>query len=105
VACHHLAVACGRGVPRSTAHRTYVQRKLTTPRAFFVYVIALTRGFTLVHTIWRCTARACIGLLIRGVTYCLSANVARIYAWLPYHKEPVESKDASVARACAAAVR
>ena len=68
--------------------------QLTTPRAFFVYVIALTLAFTL-FTIWR--------LYRRRVDYAAEAREdflaypqtsPEIYAWLPYHREPARDETA-----------
>ena len=66
--------------------------ELTTPRAFFVYVIALTLGFTL-FTIWRLYRRR-VGQAAESREDFLAypQTSPEIYAWLPYHKEPLEPK-------------
>jgi len=78
--------------------------QLTTPRAFFVYVIALTLAFTL-FTIWR--------LYRRRVDYADEAREdflaypqtsPEIYAWLPYHREPARDETAPDAPASDAPV-
>jgi MFS family permease len=62
--------------------------QLTTPRAFFVYVIALTLSFTL-FTIWRLYRRK-IGKAAREREEFLAypQTSPEIYGWLPYHREP-----------------
>jgi hypothetical protein len=64
--------------------------ELTTPRAFFVYVIALTLGFTL-FTIWRLYRRR-VGMAPESREDFLAypQTSPEIYAWLPYHKEAIE---------------
>ena len=66
--------------------------ELTTPRAFFVYVIALTLGFTL-FTIWRLYRRR-VGMVAESREDFLAypQTSPEIYAWLPYHREPTEPK-------------
>jgi MFS family permease len=66
--------------------------ELTTPRAFFVYVIALTLGFTL-FTIWRLYRRR-VGMAAESREDFLAypQTSPEIYAWLPYHREPIEPK-------------
>ena len=66
--------------------------ELTTPRAFFVYVIALTLGFTL-FTVWRLYRRR-VGLAAESREDFLAypQTSPEIYAWLPYHKETLEPK-------------
>jgi MFS family permease len=66
--------------------------ELTTPRAFFVYVIALTLGFTL-FTIWRVYRRR-VGTVAESREDFLAypQTSPEIYAWLPYHREPIEPK-------------
>jgi len=66
--------------------------QLTTPRAFFVYVIALTFGFTL-FTVWRLYRRR-VGMAAESREDFLAypQTSPEIYAWLPYHKEPPEPK-------------
>ena len=62
--------------------------QLTTPRAFFVYVIALTLAFTL-FTMWR-LYRKRFGRSTPGREEFLAypQTSPEIYAWLPYHREP-----------------
>jgi MFS family permease len=62
--------------------------QLTTPRAFFIYVIVLTLGFTL-FTIWR-LYRHRLGRAAdsREVFLAYPQTSPEIYAWLPYHREP-----------------
>jgi MFS family permease len=62
--------------------------QLTTPRAFFVYVIALTLAFTL-FTIWRLYRRR-VGRAAEAREEFLvyPQTSPEIYAWLPYHREP-----------------
>jgi MFS family permease len=66
--------------------------ELTTPRAFFVYVISLTLGFTL-FTVWRLYRRR-VGMVAESREDFLAypQTSPEIYAWLPYHKEPIEPK-------------
>jgi MFS family permease len=62
--------------------------QLTTPRAFFVYVIVLTLGFTL-FTIWRlCRRRVYQSTETREDFLAYPQTSPEIYAWLPYHREP-----------------
>ena len=67
--------------------------ELTTPRAFFIYVIALTLGFTL-FTIWRLYRRK-MGMEAESREDFLAypQTSPEIYAWLPYHKGPLEPKE------------
>jgi hypothetical protein len=62
--------------------------QLTTPRAFFVYVIALTLAFTL-FTIWRVYRRR-LGQTAdtREEFLAYPQTSPEIYAWLPYHRKP-----------------
>jgi hypothetical protein len=62
--------------------------QLTTPRAFFVYVIALTLAFTL-FTVWRLYRRR-LGQAAEAREEFLAypQTSPEIYAWLPYHREP-----------------
>jgi MFS family permease len=62
--------------------------QLTTPRAFFVYVIVLTLAFTL-FTMWR-LYRKRFGRSAPGREEFLAypQTSPEIYAWLPYHREP-----------------
>jgi MFS family permease len=61
--------------------------QLTTPRAFFIYVIALTLGFTL-FTMWRLYRRR-LGQAVEAREEFLAypQTSPEIYAWLPYHRE------------------
>ena len=62
--------------------------QLTTPRAFFVYVIALTLAFTL-FTVWRLYRRKIgTGVEVREEFLAYPQTSPEIYAWLPYHREP-----------------
>jgi MFS family permease len=61
--------------------------QLTTPRAFFVYVIALTLAFTL-FTIWRLRRRRRETADEREVFLAYPQTSPEIYAWLPYRREP-----------------
>jgi MFS family permease len=62
--------------------------QLTAPRAFFVYVIALTLAFTL-FAIWRlCRRRRGEPADEREVFLAYPQTSPEIYAWLPYHREP-----------------
>src|SRR3984893_777386 len=66
--------------------------QLTTPRAFFVYVIALTLGFTL-YTVWRLYRRRLGGAAESREDFLAYPQTSpEIYAWLPYHKEPIGVK-------------
>jgi len=63
--------------------------QLTTPRAFFVYVIALTLAFTL-FAIWRLYRRKLDKTVeTREEFLAYPQTSPEIYAWLPYHREPV----------------
>jgi MFS family permease len=61
--------------------------QLTTPRAFFVYVIVLTAAFTL-FTMWRLYRRK-FGQTaeMREEFLAYPQTSPEIYAWLPYHRE------------------
>ena len=61
--------------------------QLTTPRAFFVYVIALTLVFTL-FAIWR-VGRRKLGMpgASREEFLAYPQTSPEIYSWLPYHRE------------------
>jgi MFS family permease len=62
--------------------------QLTTPRAFFVYVIALTLAFTL-FTIWRVYRRRRVQTVeAREEFLAYPQSSPEIYAWLPYHRGP-----------------
>jgi MFS family permease len=61
--------------------------QLTTPRAFFVYVIALTLVFTL-FTMWRLYRRRFgEAAETREDFLAYPQTSPEIYAWLPYHRE------------------
>jgi MFS family permease len=61
--------------------------QLTTPRAFFVYVIALTLSFTL-FTIWRLVRRRIDRVAeVREEFLAYPQTSPEIYAWLPYHRD------------------
>jgi MFS family permease len=62
--------------------------ELTTPGAFFIYVIVLTLAFTL-YTIWRLYRRRLGGVAESREEFLAYPQTSpEIYAWLPYHKEP-----------------
>src|SRR6202035_3440503 len=66
--------------------------QLISPSAFFDYVIVLTVGFTLFAT-WRLRRRKqdrCVEE--REVFLQYPQTSPEIYAWLPYHKEPIGPK-------------
>jgi MFS family permease len=61
--------------------------QLTTPRAFFVYVIALTLAFTL-FTVWRLVRRRIDRTVeVREEFLAYPQTSPEIYAWLPYHRD------------------
>jgi MFS family permease len=62
--------------------------QLTSPRAFFVYVIALTLAFTL-FAVWRVYRRK-VGSTTESREDFLAypQTSPEIYCWLPYHREP-----------------
>jgi len=64
--------------------------ELTSPRAFFVYVMALTAGFTL-YTIYRLYRRR-MGRSEEGREEFLvyPQTSPEIYEWLPYHRDEAE---------------
>jgi MFS family permease len=63
--------------------------QLTTPRAFFVYVIVLTLAFTL-FTLWRLLRhRIDKSALAREEFLAYPQTSPEIYAWLPYRREAV----------------
>jgi hypothetical protein len=69
--------------------------QLTTPSAFFVYVIALTAAFTL-FAIWRLQRRKTESVVeTREEFLAYPQTSPEIYEWLPYHRDepvkPVES--------------
>jgi MFS family permease len=64
--------------------------QLTTPRAFFVYVIVLTLAFAL-FTLWRLWRhRVDESALPREEFLAYPQTSPEIYAWLPYHREAVD---------------
>jgi MFS family permease len=71
--------------------------ELTTPRAFFVYVFALTLAFTL-FTVWRLYRRR-LGQTAdaREEFLAYPQTSPEIYAWLPYHREPAGKSDPAAA--------
>ncbi len=74
--------------------------QLISPRAFFVYVIALTLAFTL-FAIWRLYRRKPDRVVEEREEFLAYPQTSpEIYAWLPYHREP----PADTAAAPAAAV-
>jgi MFS family permease len=73
--------------------------QLTTPRAFFVYVIVLTLAFTL-FTLWRLWRhRADASSPGREEFLAYPQTSPEIYAWLPYHRDaatgPAEAESQS----------
>lgn len=72
--------------------------QLTTPRAFFVYVMLLTLGFT-AFTLWRLYRRRLDRTVeVREEFLAYPQTSPEIYAWLPYHREaPVQEADAATA--------
>ena len=69
--------------------------ELTTPRAFFVYVIALTLAFTL-FTIWRLYRRRVDRTAEAREDFLAYPQTSpEIYAWLPYHRERAPDQPAS----------
>jgi MFS family permease len=61
--------------------------ELTTPRAFFVYVIVLTLAFTL-YTLWRLVRRKVDPVVETREDFLAYPQTSpEIYAWLPYHRE------------------
>jgi len=71
--------------------------QLITPRAFFIYVIALTLAFTL-FTIWRLYRRR-LGQTAEAREEFLAypQTSPEIYAWLPYHRESAGHASADAA--------
>ena len=69
--------------------------QLTTPRAFFVYVIALTFAFT-AYTAWRLLRRRGDRVIeMREEFLAYPQTSPEIYAWLPYHRAEPPADDAS----------
>jgi len=61
--------------------------QLLTPRAFFVYVMALTLAFT-VFALWRLYRRKLDRVVeVREEFLAYPQTSPEIYAWLPYHRE------------------
>jgi MFS family permease len=72
--------------------------QLIAPRAFFVYVIALTLAFT-VFAIWRLYDRKRDRVVeVREEFLAYPQTSPEIYAWLPYHRE---TPDEALARSAA----
>jgi MFS family permease len=68
--------------------------QLTTPRAFFVYVIALTLAFTL-FAIWRLNRRKAERVGEQREDFLSYPQTSpQIYAWLPYHRDARGHADA-----------
>jgi MFS family permease len=76
--------------------------QLITPRAFFVYVFALTLAFT-VFAVWRVYRRKLDRVVeAREEFLAYPQTSPEIYAWLPYHREtPGEAPTGSEAAAAA----
>ena len=67
--------------------------ELTTPRAFFVYVIGLTLAFTL-FTLWRLIRRRLGQAAEEREEFLVYPQTSpEIYAWLPYHRESASSEN------------
>jgi MFS family permease len=67
--------------------------QLTTPRAFFVYVIVLTLAFT-AYTLGRLLRRRREGTgTAREEFLAYPQTSPEIYSWLPYHREPAPPDD------------
>ena len=63
--------------------------QLTTPSAFFVYVIALTVAFTL-FAVWRLSRRRADRIVESHEDFLAYPQTSpEIYAWLPYHRDGV----------------
>jgi len=77
--------------------------QLTTPSAFFVYVIVLTAAFTLFSS-WRLYRRRTERLVeTREEFLAYPQTSPNIYAWLPYHRESAEPSPPAAAETPAAA--
>jgi MFS family permease len=62
--------------------------QLIAPRAFFVYVMVLTLGFTLFAT-WRLMRRRVDRVVESREDFLAYPQTSpEIYAWLPYHRDP-----------------
>jgi MFS family permease len=73
--------------------------ELTTPRAFFIYVIILTAAFT-VFTIWRLYRRKLHPAPeAREEFLAYPQTSPEIYAWLPYHRESPDAAQTPAAGA------
>ncbi len=67
--------------------------QLIAPRAFFLYVIALTLAFTL-FALWRLWRRKADRIVeSREVFLAYPQTSPEIYAWLPYHKVTAQAAD------------
>jgi MFS family permease len=72
--------------------------QLIAPRAFFVYVVALTLAFT-VFAVWRLSRRKSDRIVESREEFLAYPQTSpEIYAWLPYHRdaaaEPERAHDA-----------
>jgi MFS family permease len=72
--------------------------QLIAPRAFFVYVVALTLAFT-VFAVWRLSRRKADRIVESREEFLAYPQTSpEIYAWLPYHRdaaaEPEHARDA-----------
>jgi MFS family permease len=77
--------------------------QLVSPRAFFVYVIALTLAFTL-FALWRFYRRKLDRVVEEREEFLAYPQTSpEIYAWLPYHRQPPGESAASAATAAAPA--
>jgi len=73
---------------------TYAMQ-LTTPNAFFVYVIVLTLGFSLFAG-WRLSRRKADRLLETPEQFLTYPQTSpEIYGWLPYHRDPKRAADST----------
>jgi MFS family permease len=73
--------------------------QLTTPGAFFVYVIVLTAAFTLFSS-WRLYRRKTERLVeTREEFLAYPQTSPNIYEWLPYHRDSSEPSPPAVADA------
>jgi predicted MFS family arabinose efflux permease len=73
--------------------------QLISPNAFFVYVVALTLGFTL-FAIWRLSRRKAERIVESREEFLAYPQTSpEIYAWLPYHRDtaapPAPAPDAT----------
>src|SRR6202011_2985678 len=69
--------------------------QLIAPRAFFVYVMVLTLGFTL-FAAWRLTRRKVDRVVESREEFLAYPQTSpEIYAWLPYHRDTSQKSDAA----------